>query len=98
MSDSKLSFSIDNGTIAVVGVIDRNTVPLLLKGIDLRKLNQDHLAVDLSQVSKVDTAGLAWILKVKAYADRSGQTLQLKQLPPQLNRLAQLGGVDTLLA
>lgn len=98
MVDSTLSFSIDNGIITLVGLIDRNTVPELLKGIRLDKLNFEQLTIDMSGVDKVDTAGLAWILKVKAHAERSGQTLALKQVPTQLVRLAELGGVDSLLS
>ena len=97
MTDSTLAFSIDNGIIELVGMIDRNSVPNLLKGIRLDKLNFEQLTLDLSGVEKVDTAGLAWILKVKAHAERSGQALVLKQVPSQLTRLAELGGVDTLL-
>ena len=98
MAQSELSFSIDDGIIVLRGMIDRNTVPDLLKGIRLDKLNFEQLKLDLSAVDKVDTAGLAWILKVKAHAERAGLALILQQVPPQLTRLAQLGGVDTLLS
>lgn len=98
MAASALSFSIDNGIVGLVGFIDRNTVPQLLKGIELDKLNFEQLTLDLSGVEKVDTAGLAWILKVKAHAERSGQVLVLQHVPTQLTDLAELGGVNTLLS
>lgn len=97
MVDSTLSFSTDDGIIAIEGLIDRDTVPQLLNGIDIEKLNAEQITLDLAQVDKVDTAGLAWILKLKAHTEKSGQTLVLKQVPEQLKRLASLGGVDTLL-
>lgn len=97
MADLPLSFSIEGGIITVSGFIDRNTVEQLLKGIRLEKLKEQQLTLDLAAVDKVDTAGLAWILKLKAHTEKSGQTLVLKQVPEQLTRLASLGGVDTLL-
>ena len=97
MVESPLSFSVEGGIIAVSGFIDRNTAPQLLKGIHLEKLKEQQLTLDLAAVDKVDTAGLAWILKLKAHTEKSGQTLVLKHLPEQLKRLASLSGVDTLL-
>ena len=88
---------LNNGEIALVGMVDRNTVPVLLKGIELSKFNHEQIVLDFSQVDKVDTAGLAWILKVKAHAEHSGQTLKLNNIPAQLCSLAQLGGVNNLL-
>ena len=98
MSDNKLCYTVDDGVIALNGFIDRFTVPQLIKGIKLNKLNQEHLTIDMAGVEMVDTAGLAWILKVKAHADKSGQTVKLTTIPEQLSNLARLSGVDSLLS
>lgn len=97
MTHAPLNFEVIHDTIKIVGVIDRNTVTTLLTQIDLTAITQRSVIIDLADLDKIDTAGLAWILKVKSHTRATGQELTLRQPPPQLISLAELGGVHTLL-
>jgi phospholipid transport system transporter-binding protein len=94
---STLSYQVDEGDIKLTGFIDRFTVPTLVKGIDISRISIEHLVIDFSTVEKVDTAGLAWILKIMSQARQSGQTVKLIAIPEQLIDLAEISGVEQLL-
>jgi phospholipid transport system transporter-binding protein len=51
---------------------------------------------DLSGVSRVDTAGLAWLIHSFAELKQQGIRLELQNIPEQLQNLMQLGQVTTL--
>lgn len=53
--------------------------------------------LDFSQVDEVDTAGLAWLLRLLALAKDKNIILELYALPEQLIRLAKISHVDTML-
>lgn len=95
---SKLTYQVDGGDIKLGGFIDRFTVTTLIKAIDISKISCEHLVINFAEVQKVDTAGLAWILKVMAQAKQAGQSVALTTLPKQLINLAEISGVEQLLA
>ena len=94
---NEATFIINDGEIKVSGYIDRYSVSGLIKQIKLEHIGCKQLSLDLSDVKKVDTAGLAWILKVIAQAEQAGQSVKLNEVPPQLLNLAQISGVEQLL-
>ena len=51
---------------------------------------------DLSEDSRVDTAGLAWLIHSFAELKQQGVRLELKNSPDQLQKLMQLGQVTNL--
>ena len=51
---------------------------------------------DLSGLSRVDTAGLAWLIHSFAELKQQGVRLELKNSPDQLQKLMQLGQVTNL--
>ncbi len=51
---------------------------------------------DLSEVSRVDTAGLAWLIHSFAELKQQGIHLELQNSPEQLQNLMQLGQVTNL--
>ena len=53
--------------------------------------------IDLSAVSKIDTAGLAWLLSIVEQHKSISGTLHFTHLSGELVKLAQLSGVDTFL-
>ncbi|WNC68100.1 STAS domain-containing protein [Thalassotalea nanhaiensis] len=62
------------------------------------KLTKNKLQdIDLSKVSKFDTAGLAWLLALIEYANKQQTEITYSQVPIELVKLAKLSGVDTLL-
>ncbi|WOH35861.1 STAS domain-containing protein [Thalassotalea fonticola] len=53
--------------------------------------------IDLSEVSKFDTAGLAWLLALIEYANSQQTEITYSQVPIELVKLAKLSGVQALL-
>ncbi|HEX4871028.1 MAG TPA: STAS domain-containing protein [Nevskiaceae bacterium] len=53
--------------------------------------------LDLSAVSRVDSAGIALLLELRRRAERSGQRLPLSGVPEQARSLMRFLEVDTLL-
>ena len=51
---------------------------------------------DLSGLSRVDTAGLAWLIHSLGLLQRQGKRLELKNIPEQLKKLMELGQVSNL--
>ncbi|MBQ4832789.1 STAS domain-containing protein [Pseudoalteromonas sp. MMG010] len=51
---------------------------------------------DLCELTRVDTAGLAWLIHSFAQFKQQGIHLELQNIPEQLQNLMQLGHVTTL--
>lgn len=63
-----------------------------------RKIVSDKkIIIDLANVSKVDTAGLAWLLMLVERAGKNACQITLTNLSEDLLKLAKLSAVDTLL-
>ena len=54
--------------------------------------------LDLSGVTRVDSAGLALLLELTRAARREGRTLRCTRAPEQLRRLAEFFGLTQVLA
>jgi phospholipid transport system transporter-binding protein len=84
-------------SIQLLGELSRHTV-MSFSHQQLKTLLQSaKLQIDLSGLTKVDTAGLAWLLQMVETAAKRGCALQLTHLPPDLVKLAMLSGVTNFL-
>lgn len=94
---SKLAIShIDEQHFRASGELSRNSIgdeQLLNKQIQTK---HKTIYFDLSEVSRVDTAGLAWLIHSFAELKQQGVRLELQNPPEQLQNLMQLGQVTTL--
>ncbi|BBN80309.1 hypothetical protein PA25_02940 [Pseudoalteromonas sp. A25] len=97
MAASKVQFKqLENDLVQVSGELTRNSLN------DERLLNQQIENVqsvryfDLSEVSRVDTAGLAWLIHSLGKLQQQGKRLELKNIPTQLHNLMALGQVSNL--
>lgn len=84
--------------IPVSGPLTFATVP------DLVSLSQQwhgstatEIVLDLSEVSRADSAGLALLLEWMAHARRDGVRLRFTGLPEQLTELVRANGLEALL-
>ncbi|MBH0041519.1 STAS domain-containing protein [Pseudoalteromonas sp. SWXJZ10B] len=94
---TKLAISqVDGQHFRVNGELTRNSIgdEQLLNNKLLTK--HEIIYFDLSGVSRVDTAGLAWLIHSFAELKQQGIRLELQNLPEQLQNLMQLGQVTTL--
>ena len=58
--------------------------------------NNSNLVLDLSGISHVDTAGLAWLIHIVSQLQQNHITLKLVHIPQQLQKLMQLSHVENL--
>lgn len=80
----------------VSGELTRNSISA--ERLLNQKPQSDHKTYyfDLSEVSRVDTAGLAWLIHSFAELKQQGIHLELQNIPEQLQKLMQLGQVTNL--
>jgi phospholipid transport system transporter-binding protein len=89
---------IDSGHFAVVGEIGFDTVRGLLASGATRLAGADaQFEVDLSGVTKGDSAGLALLIEWLKQAARSGKTVRFTRVPGQLRALAQISEIEGFL-
>ncbi|RZT32441.1 STAS domain-containing protein [Cupriavidus agavae] len=74
---------------------NRNAAAVLRDG--LSHVRQGDVTVDCSALTQVDSSAVAVLLAWQRAAAQRGQSLALHGVPPQLQSLASLYGVDGLL-
>ncbi|MBE0344917.1 phospholipid transport system transporter-binding protein [Pseudoalteromonas peptidolytica F12-50-A1] len=95
----KISFTESKGEIVLTGELTRASLPSALKQsaiVQLLKNAQSTVYFDLSKVSRVDTAGLAWLIHSLGQLKQRDIRLELRNTPEQLQNLMELGQVTTL--
>ncbi|MDN3379467.1 MULTISPECIES: STAS domain-containing protein [unclassified Pseudoalteromonas] len=94
---SKVSVTqIDEQQFRVSGELTRNSIAAERLINKNSQTNHKTWYFDLSDVSRVDTAGLAWLIHSFAELKQQGIRLELQNIPDQLQKLMQLGQVTTL--
>lgn len=87
-------------SISLAGPVDRTTVPGIrncLLGC-AKKRETKALCVEMSQVTQLDTAGVAMLIELWKCLARRGGELRLSGLSENAKRLLHLAGVDQLLS
>lgn len=87
-----------SGTLAVSGALSFATAAAALQALNDGLRAGDRWRVDLAGVHNCDSAGLACVLAVLAEARGRGQAVNLQHVPDGLRTLAQVSGVEALLA
>lgn len=89
--------STGEGCFKVVGALDRHTVGALLREGEHSLPAAGAVAVDLSGVGQVDSAGVALLLEWARLADRRGLQLTYRHVPERALALARIGNAESLL-
>lgn len=91
-----------NGDIIVHGNLDRETLSTNLwqrlssqQQSTLKSLGTCN--VDLSDVERVDSAGLAWLINAVRDTNQNGVSMVIKHMPEKLHKLATISNVDGFL-
>lgn len=93
----KIILNISENTSELVGELTRQTVMQISpKSIDLLLANK-LAVIDLKQVTRADTAGLAWIFYLIEKANEASCELSFSNVPAKLTKLISLSGVDGFL-
>jgi anti-sigma B factor antagonist len=89
----------DRSEVAVVGAgeLDMSTVDALDRQVkELVDAGFDHVAIDLRQVTFIDSSGLRVLLALRNDAKRDGRTLTLVRPPRSAERVFELSGTRGL--
>lgn len=86
------------GTLAVSGELSFDTAAAALQAIQSALEAGQVERLDLTKVSRSDSAGLACMLAVLAGVSRRGQVLAVTGMPAGMQALAQVCEVDSLIA
>jgi len=92
----------NNGTVTVHGNLDHTT--LSQNFWDCMSTQQSstltktgECCIDLSDVERVDSAGLAWLINAIRDGKSRNIKVSLRDLPEKLHKLAKISDVDSLL-
>jgi len=82
--------------ISVVGELDRFQLENPTQFV-YPQISSKTVEIDLAKTRHVDTAGLAWLLKIVSFYQGENKQVNISHLPDQLIALAQLSNVLALL-
>ncbi|HFD86303.1 MAG TPA: STAS domain-containing protein [Gammaproteobacteria bacterium] len=86
------------GQFSLAGDLSFETVPQLVDvGAQLFQA-EDQVCIDLAQVGRSDSAGLALLVSWLRLARQQGKRLYFRQVPAQLLGLARVSGVERILS
>jgi len=84
-------------TLALVGNIDRDTVPELWRTIQTVSFTQPEVKLELEQVERFDSAGLVMLIHLLEHAKNRKCHIMLSFVPDELNILFQLYNVESVI-
>ncbi len=82
----------------VTGVLDFDTVPKILKQSEAFIGYDGTIEIDLAQVSKSNSAGLALLIEWKSLALSGGYNVVFSNVPEQIMRLAEVSKIEGILS
>ena len=81
----------------LVGELTRHTVMQISKKNIKQLVAQQSSILDLQQVTRIDTAGLAWLFHLVEQARCASCELSFSNIPAKLDKLISLSGVEGFL-
>jgi len=94
---ANITLNMAEGNNSLVGELTRHTVMKISKKNIKQLISQQSLVVDLQQVTRIDTTGLAWLFSLLEQANSSNCQLSFSNIPVKLNKLISLSGVEGFL-
>jgi len=93
----KITLEINDNNGVLAGELTRKTVSQISKKSIKHLVAQQSIMLDLQQVTRIDTAGLAWLFYLLEQASTTSCRLSFCNVPAKLNKLISLSGVDGFL-
>ncbi|MDX7988583.1 lipid asymmetry maintenance protein MlaB [Xenorhabdus sp. 12] len=90
-----VSWEKTGSTLFLQGTLDRDSLLPLWQ--QKSSVLEDIVNIDVSQLSRVDSAGLALLVRLKGEFQQSGKALTFSNVGERLNTLIALYGVQSLL-
>lgn len=85
------------GTVSVSGTLNFATAANAFEAMRDAFARSDRHTLDLSEVITCDSAGLACVLAALSAADQGGRQVSVRHVPPGMQALARVCGVEPLL-
>jgi len=103
MSDNRKTPSmsvelIGENSLRVSGELSFKTVPAFVASNKNLFGSDDSIDVDLSNVSRADSAGVALLIEWQRQAQKQKKSIYFINTPPQMLAIVRLSGVDDLLS
>jgi len=97
--DSRFTHQMGNdNTLFVQGDLDVYSVgETIRQGCKLIRSNKSFEVIDLGQVQKFDSAGLAFVVELMKVAQQEKKKLQFKNIPTRLRAVAEIYGLSKIL-
>ena len=92
-----ITLSMTESNSVLAGALTRQTVMKISKKIIKQLVAQQSLILDLQQITRIDTAGLAWLFYLLEQANSASCQLSFSNVPAKLNKLISLSGVEGFL-
>ncbi|EGU36320.1 putative anti-sigma B factor antagonist [Vibrio ichthyoenteri ATCC 700023] len=89
---------VDDNVAKLNGLLNRDTVPMLWKQLKACHLQQSTLELDLSEVERVDSAGMVMLIHLLEHAKKQNCHIMLSFVPKQLSTLLALSNVEKHIA
>lgn len=91
---------VDNGAghWLLQGELDFGSVPAVLRHAGAEMLGKDRLEVDLREVTRADSAGLALLVEWLRESELAGNEIVFINVPDQLLSIARVCGLDEILS
>ena len=94
---SKVTLDISQGQNVLIGELTRQTVMQIPQKNIKQLIAQQSSVVDLTKVTRIDTAGLAWLFYLLEQANTTQCQLTFSNIPDKLTKLISLSGVEGFL-
>lgn len=88
----------EQGIYAVAGELNMQSVPVISKKmVELMSSEKQNFTLDLSSVSRSDSAGVALLVEAMQLAKTNNLALSLSNLPQQMQDIAGISGLLDIL-
>ncbi len=96
MSESQIK-SLGEGRMQLSGVLDLDSVPKLLGMIEDLSYDASAVAVDLREVERADSSGVALLVAWMRQAREKQLDIRFLNMPSQMLNIARVSGLDAIL-
>lgn len=98
MSTSQATQSADTDQVSIRGQLDATQVPNLLRHVKQWLDNaSDTLRVELGEIERADSAGIAFLIEIQRQAKAAGKASEFTHATEQLRALADFCELDQVL-
>ena len=96
MTEARIT-QLGNGRMQLAGVLNLDTIAVLLSEIDALSYDTPSLTVDLKTVEHADSAGVALLVAWMRSARRAERDIRFLNMPAQMLNIARVSGLDAFL-